>query len=183
MSRSRTPNLNQTAPDPIVSSPSAKAIRRSRGFSRCKSSSALGSLEATESPYPLASSCSCRRVFHYCLLLTVLSFSFCASNNKAQRLPAANVTLIHAGRGFALGTDGAVYPRDLNAGEFWCIVELGISPVRGSEGRDSECGGPSRMERQDRIDRAGQFRRHRRGARKSSGRYFSSSACAGCDEG
>lgn len=48
-------------------------------------------------------------------------------------IPAAkkNMALaIRAGVKVALGTDAGVYPHGLNGGEFWALVELGLTPVQ-----------------------------------------------------
>ncbi len=53
---------------------------------------------------------------------------------KAQLIiPAAKKNMAAAfksGVKVALGTDAAVYPHGLNGGEFWSMVELGLSPVQ-----------------------------------------------------
>jgi len=48
-------------------------------------------------------------------------------------IPAAktNVALaFKAGVKVALGTDAGVYPHGLNGGEFWSMVQLGLTPVQ-----------------------------------------------------
>ena len=48
-------------------------------------------------------------------------------------IPAAKENMrkaFQAGVKVALGTDAAVYPHGLNAGEFWSMVKLGMSPVQ-----------------------------------------------------
>ena len=48
-------------------------------------------------------------------------------------IPAAKVNVGRAyreGVKVALGTDAGVYPHGLNAGEFWSMVELGLTPVQ-----------------------------------------------------
>jgi imidazolonepropionase-like amidohydrolase len=48
-------------------------------------------------------------------------------------IPAAKKNMARAfaaGVKVALGTDAAVYPHGLNGGEFWSMVQLGMSPVR-----------------------------------------------------
>ncbi len=51
----------------------------------------------------------------------------------AMIIPAAKKNVAQAfkaGVKVALGTDAAVYPHGLNGGEFWSMVELGLSPVQ-----------------------------------------------------
>jgi imidazolonepropionase-like amidohydrolase len=48
-------------------------------------------------------------------------------------IPAAKKNMtraFHAGVKVALGTDAGVYPHGLNAGEFWSMVQLGLTPVQ-----------------------------------------------------
>jgi imidazolonepropionase-like amidohydrolase len=48
-------------------------------------------------------------------------------------IPAAKKNMakaFHGGVRVALGTDAGVYPHGLNGGEFWSMVELGMSPVQ-----------------------------------------------------
>lgn len=48
-------------------------------------------------------------------------------------IPAAKKNMTNAFRGgvrVALGTDAGVYPHGLNGGEFWSMVELGMTPVQ-----------------------------------------------------
>jgi imidazolonepropionase-like amidohydrolase len=48
-------------------------------------------------------------------------------------IPAAKKSMeraFHAGVKVALGTDAGVYPHGLNGGEFWSMVELGLTPVQ-----------------------------------------------------
>jgi imidazolonepropionase-like amidohydrolase len=48
-------------------------------------------------------------------------------------IPAAKKNVaraFHAGVKIALGTDAAVYPHGLNGGEFWSMVELGLTPMQ-----------------------------------------------------
>ena len=48
-------------------------------------------------------------------------------------LPAAKANVARAyreGVKVALGTDAGVYPHGLNAGEFWSMVQLGLTPVQ-----------------------------------------------------
>lgn len=48
-------------------------------------------------------------------------------------IPAAKVNVARAyreGVKVALGTDAGVYPHGLNAGEFWSMVQLGLTPVQ-----------------------------------------------------
>jgi imidazolonepropionase-like amidohydrolase len=48
-------------------------------------------------------------------------------------LPAAKVSMANAfksGVKVALGTDAGVYPHGLNAGEYWSMVKLGLTPVQ-----------------------------------------------------
>lgn len=48
-------------------------------------------------------------------------------------IPAAKKNMakaFRAGVKVALGTDAAVYPHGLNGGEFWSLVELGLTPVQ-----------------------------------------------------
>jgi imidazolonepropionase-like amidohydrolase len=48
-------------------------------------------------------------------------------------IPAAKknmATAFRAGVKVALGTDAGVYPHGLNGGEFWSMVQLGMSPVQ-----------------------------------------------------
>lgn len=48
-------------------------------------------------------------------------------------LPAAKISMANAFRGgvkVALGTDAGVYPHGLNAGEYWSMVKLGLTPVQ-----------------------------------------------------
>jgi imidazolonepropionase-like amidohydrolase len=47
-------------------------------------------------------------------------------------IPAAKKNMaraFHAGVKVALGTDAGVYPHGLNGGEFWSMVQLGMTPV------------------------------------------------------
>ncbi len=51
----------------------------------------------------------------------------------AMIIPAAKKNVaraFQAGVRVALGTDAAVYPHGLNAGEFWSMVELGLKPMQ-----------------------------------------------------
>ena len=51
----------------------------------------------------------------------------------AMIIPAAKVNVARAyreGVKVALGTDAGVYPHGLNAGEFWSMVQLGLTPVQ-----------------------------------------------------
>src|SRR5499427_1287827 len=51
-------------------------------------------------------------------------------------IPAAKKNMakaFHSGVRVALGTDAGVYPHGLNGGEFWAMVELGMSPVESLE--------------------------------------------------
>ena len=51
----------------------------------------------------------------------------------AMEIPAAKRNLAKAFRSgvrVALGTDAGVYPHGLNGGEFWSMVELGLSPAQ-----------------------------------------------------
>ena len=48
-------------------------------------------------------------------------------------IPAAKKNMakaFHAGVRVALGTDAGVYPHGLNGGEFWAMVELGLTPTQ-----------------------------------------------------
>ena len=48
-------------------------------------------------------------------------------------IPAAKKNLaiaFHSGVRVALGTDAGVYPHGQNGGEFWCMVELGLTPLQ-----------------------------------------------------
>src|SRR5215467_13706793 len=48
-------------------------------------------------------------------------------------IPAAKKNMakaFHSGVRVALGTDAGVYPHGLNGGEFWSMVELGMTPVK-----------------------------------------------------
>ena len=48
-------------------------------------------------------------------------------------LPAAKISMAKAfksGVKVALGTDAGVYPHGLNAGEYWSMVKLGLTPVK-----------------------------------------------------
>jgi imidazolonepropionase-like amidohydrolase len=48
-------------------------------------------------------------------------------------IPAAKKSMaraFHAGVKVALGTDAGVYPHGLNGGEFWSMVQLGLTPVQ-----------------------------------------------------
>ena len=104
----------------------------------------------------------------------------------AMIIPAAKVNVARAykeGVKVALGTDAGVYPHGLNGGEFWSMVQLGLTPVQSLQAGTVNAADLMGWTDKIGVDRSGKICGHRRGEWRSTERHHFAAACGFCDEG